>query len=118
MSTDTPARRFRPPSTTTLVVVLSTIVGTVAVVAIVLAILLGAKLNRTVADIQTERVTNTRASCESQNQRNRKAKVELAERAVDPAVLVFAGALIDALVPERDCDVVVATQVGSAKEDR
>jgi hypothetical protein len=73
-----------------------------------------------VQSIQDERIANTRSSCETQNTRNLRTKRELRARVPDgdERRLAITVALIDALAPVRDCDVVVAEQTGKSAAQR
>lgn len=84
------------------------------------------KLDELVKTINDERVVNIEGGCEAQNRRHDQAVVTLdrliaeippenQSRAVETRN--FTVALIDALVPKRDCDAVVDRQTGTSQRE-
>jgi hypothetical protein len=72
------------------------------------------ELGNVVEKIQDERVRNIRDSCESQNERHDATLKRLGQRAPDQEAAGFAGELIEALAPHRDCNAVVRRQTGAS----
>jgi len=110
------ARRWRPPASNALLILLASVVGCVAVLSTVAAVILWARVGNAVQQIQAERRTNIARACRDQNGRHDRtvreldrliAQLPVDQRARARRVRDANVALIDALAPHQDCAALV-----------